>query len=55
MIPYGKQDINKADIESAINILQADFLTHGPQVPLFHTLAIEQQDKFVVILRKLLQ
>ena len=55
MIPYGKQDINQTDIESVINVLQSDFLTQGPQVPLFHTLAIEQQDKFVVILRKLLQ
>ena len=55
MIPYGKQDINQTDIESVINILQSDFLTQGPQVPLFHTMAIEQQDKFVVILRKALQ
>ena len=35
MIPYGKQDINQADIESVINVLQSDFLTQGPQVPLF--------------------
>ena len=55
MIPYGKLDINQTDIESVINILQSDFLTQGPQVPLFHTMAIEQQDKFVVILRKALQ
>ena len=35
MIPYGKQDINQTDIESVINVLQSDFLTQGPQVPLF--------------------
>ena len=35
MIPYGKQDINQADIDSVIDVLQSDFLTQGPQVPLF--------------------
>jgi UDP-4-amino-4,6-dideoxy-N-acetyl-beta-L-altrosamine transaminase len=35
LIPYGKQDINQADIDSVVNILQSDFLTQGPQVPLF--------------------
>ena len=35
MIPYGKQDIDQADIESVINSLKSDFLTQGPQVPLF--------------------
>jgi len=35
MIPYGKQDINQVDIDSVVNVLQSDFLTQGPQVPLF--------------------
>ena len=35
MIPYGKQDINKTDIEAVIAVLKSDFLTQGPQVPLF--------------------
>ncbi len=35
MIPYGKQDIDKSDIKSVIDILKSDFLTQGPQVPLF--------------------
>ena len=35
MIPYGKQDINQADIDSVVNVLKSDFLTQGPQVPLF--------------------
>ncbi|MGC3832875.1 UDP-4-amino-4,6-dideoxy-N-acetyl-beta-L-altrosamine transaminase [Moritella viscosa] len=35
MIPYGKQDINQQDINAVIAVLQSDFLTQGPQVPLF--------------------
>ena len=35
MIPYGRQDINQADIDSVIDVLKSDFLTQGPQVPLF--------------------
>ena len=35
MIPYGKQDINQSDIESVIKVLESDFLTQGPKVPLF--------------------
>lgn len=35
MIPYGKQDINQADIDAVINVLKSDFLTQGAQVPVF--------------------
>jgi len=35
MIPYGKQDINQSDIEAVVAVLKSDFLTQGPQVPLF--------------------
>ena len=35
MIPYGRQDINQADIDTVVSVLQSDFLTQGPQVPLF--------------------
>jgi UDP-4-amino-4,6-dideoxy-N-acetyl-beta-L-altrosamine transaminase len=35
VIPYGKQNINQADIDSVVNVLRSDFLTQGPQVPLF--------------------
>lgn len=35
MIPYGRQDITHADIEAVVSVLQSDFLTQGPQVPLF--------------------
>lgn len=35
MIPYGRQEITQADIDAVVAILQSDFLTQGPQVPLF--------------------
>ena len=34
-IPYGRQSIDKDDIEAVISTLKSDFLTQGPQVPLF--------------------
>jgi len=35
MIPYGRQDITQADIDAVIKVLESDFLTQGPKVPLF--------------------
>lgn len=35
MIPYGRQDINQADIDAVVEVLQSDFLTQGPKVPAF--------------------
>lgn len=35
MIPYGRQDINQADIDAVIEVLRSDFLTQGPKVPAF--------------------
>jgi len=35
MIPYGRQDINQADIDAVVDVLQSDFLTQGPLVPAF--------------------
>ena len=35
MIPYGKQLISQDDIDSVVRVLQSDFLTQGPKVPLF--------------------
>ena len=35
MIPYGKQDLNENDLQVVLNVLNSDFLTQGPQVPLF--------------------
>lgn len=34
-IPYGKQNISQADIDAVTDVLTSDFLTQGPQVPLF--------------------
>lgn len=34
-IPYGRQDINEADIQAVIDVLTSDFLTQGPAVPVF--------------------
>lgn len=34
-IPYGRQDINQADIDAVIDVLKSDFLTQGPKVPTF--------------------
>ncbi len=35
MIPYGRQDIQQDDIDAVVSVLKSDFLTQGPQVPLF--------------------
>lgn len=37
MIPYGKQDINQADIDMVVEVLGSDFLTQGPKVPEFES------------------
>ena len=34
-IPYGRQDINQADIDAVVAVLQSDYLTQGPMVPKF--------------------
>lgn len=41
MIPYGRQQISKDDIDAVVAVLQSDFLTQGPQVPAFE-LALQQ-------------
>jgi UDP-4-amino-4,6-dideoxy-N-acetyl-beta-L-altrosamine transaminase len=35
MIPYGRQDIDQADINAVVAVLRSDFITQGPMVPLF--------------------
>lgn len=35
IIPYGRQDINQADIDAVVEVLRSDFLTQGPVVPAF--------------------
>jgi UDP-4-amino-4,6-dideoxy-N-acetyl-beta-L-altrosamine transaminase len=40
-IPYGKQSITKADIETVIETLQSDFLTQGPRINEFEKVFAE--------------
>jgi len=35
MIPYGRQDLNNADIQAVVDVLESDYLTQGPVVPDF--------------------
>ncbi|MET0311558.1 MAG: UDP-4-amino-4,6-dideoxy-N-acetyl-beta-L-altrosamine transaminase [Burkholderiaceae bacterium] len=34
-IPYGRQEIDQADIDAVVQVLRSDFLTQGPAVPRF--------------------
>jgi UDP-4-amino-4,6-dideoxy-N-acetyl-beta-L-altrosamine transaminase len=35
IVPYGRQDIQDEDVAAVLDVLQSDFLTQGPAVPLF--------------------
>jgi UDP-4-amino-4,6-dideoxy-N-acetyl-beta-L-altrosamine transaminase len=35
VIPYGRQNISKTDIDTVVEVLKSDFLTQGPAVPKF--------------------
>jgi UDP-4-amino-4,6-dideoxy-N-acetyl-beta-L-altrosamine transaminase len=35
MIPYGRQDVDQADIDAVVGVLRSDFLTQGPRTPEF--------------------
>jgi UDP-4-amino-4,6-dideoxy-N-acetyl-beta-L-altrosamine transaminase len=35
MIPYGRQEIDQADIDAVVEVLRSDYLTQGPTVPAF--------------------
>jgi UDP-4-amino-4,6-dideoxy-N-acetyl-beta-L-altrosamine transaminase len=41
MIPYGKQEIIQTDIDAVVDVLKSDFLTQGPQVPVFEKSLID--------------
>jgi len=34
-IPYGRQDIDAADVKAVLDVLQGDYLTQGPAIPAF--------------------
>ncbi|TVT58092.1 MAG: UDP-4-amino-4,6-dideoxy-N-acetyl-beta-L-altrosamine transaminase [Sedimenticola thiotaurini] len=40
-IPYGRQDIDEADVEAVVDILRSDFLTQGPAVPRFEVIVAQ--------------
>jgi len=35
MIPYGKQNISREDVDAVVRVLQSDFITQGPVLPRF--------------------
>lgn len=37
MIPYGRQDIDDADVDAVVKTLTSDWLTQGPRVPAFES------------------
>lgn len=41
MIPYGRHDIQLADIEAVVEVLRSDWLTQGPMVPRFEAAVAE--------------
>ncbi|BDU52234.1 UDP-4-amino-4,6-dideoxy-N-acetyl-beta-L-altrosamine transaminase [Limnohabitans sp. INBF002] len=40
-IPYGRQNISEADIQSVVDVLRSDFLTQGPVVPAFEQAVVK--------------
>lgn len=40
-IPYGRQDINQADIQNVIEVLQSDWLTQGPAINRFEKIVAD--------------
>lgn len=42
MIPYGRQDVDEADIAAVVAVLRSDFLTQGPAVPRFEAALAER-------------
>ena len=41
MIPYGRQHIEQEEIDAVSEVLQSDFITQGPKVPLFEAKVIK--------------
>lgn len=42
MIPYGKQDIRREDLDAVVEVLKSDFITQGPVVPQFEEALAEK-------------
>ena len=41
MIPYGRHEISDEDVSAVTDVLRSDFLTQGPQVPLFEKIVAD--------------
>ncbi len=41
VIPYGRQNINNADIQAVVDVLQSDYLTQGSTIPRFEQLVLK--------------
>jgi len=41
MIPYGHHEISEEDVSAVADVLRSDFLTQGPQVPLFEKIVAD--------------
>ena len=41
IIPYGRQEISDEDVSAVTDALRSDFLTQGPQVPLFEKIVAD--------------
>jgi UDP-4-amino-4,6-dideoxy-N-acetyl-beta-L-altrosamine transaminase len=41
MIPYGRQEISEEDVKAVTEALRSDFLTQGPQLPLFEKIVAD--------------
>jgi UDP-4-amino-4,6-dideoxy-N-acetyl-beta-L-altrosamine transaminase len=40
-IPYGRQDINQADIDAVVEVLRSDYLTQGPAIERFERMVAD--------------
>ena len=48
-IPYGRQNVNKDDIDAVTQVLKSDYLTQGPVVPKFEaSIAIHTGAEYAV-------
>ncbi|WP_321417471.1 UDP-4-amino-4,6-dideoxy-N-acetyl-beta-L-altrosamine transaminase [uncultured Desulfobacter sp.] len=44
MIPYGRQNITRKDIEAVVEVLKSNFITQGPNLPEFERAVAEKVD-----------
>ena len=42
MIPYGRQNVDQADIDAVVEVLRSDWLTQGPTLERFERAVAER-------------